>query len=88
MEFKQLEMFVAVVDERSVQRAAERVFRTQPAVTMALRKLEEEVGSPLFDRARRRLDLTPVGQRLCAYARQLLRLRDEAVRVAECSQSL
>lgn len=84
MEFKQLEMFVAVVEERSVQRAAERVFRTQPAVSMAVRKLEEEIGSPLFDRATRRLDPTPVGERLCAYAKQLLRLRDEAARVVSC----
>jgi DNA-binding transcriptional LysR family regulator len=86
MEFKQLEMFVAVVEERSVQRAAERVFRTQPAVSMAVRKLEEEIGSPLFARARRRLDITPAGERLCEYARQLLRLRDEATRVVACAQ--
>jgi LysR family hca operon transcriptional activator len=88
MEFKQLEMFVAVAEERSVQRAAERVFRTQPAVSMAVRKLEHEIGSPLFDRVRRRLDLTPAGERFCAYARQLLRLRDEAVKVVACAQSL
>ena len=88
MEFKQLEMFIAVVEERSVQRAAERVFRTQPAVSMAVRKLEEELGSPLFERiARRRLDLTPAGERLCEYARQLLQLRDEAAKVmVTCAQ--
>lgn len=40
MEFQQLEMFVAVVEEGSVRRAAERVFRTAPAVSIAVRKLD------------------------------------------------
>jgi len=80
MEFKQLEIFVAVAEEKSVQRAAERVFRTQPAVSMAVSKLEDEIGHPLFERTPpRRFHLTPLGQRLCDYAKKLLALRDEAV---------
>ena len=47
MELMQLEMFVAVVEERSFVRAAERVFRTQPAVSIGLRKLEGRIGVPL-----------------------------------------
>src|SRR5260370_32691994 len=54
MELMQLEMFVAVVEERSFLRAAERVFRTQPAVSIGLRKLEERIGVPLLDRSHRR----------------------------------
>ena len=54
MEFMQLEMFVALVEERSFQKAAERVFRTQPAVSLALRKLEQRIGTPLLDRSRPR----------------------------------
>lgn len=77
MEFKQLEMFVALAEIRSVQRAAERVFRTQQAVSMAMAKLEAEVGSSLFVR-REGFRLTPSGEILYAYARQLLRLREEA----------
>ena len=46
MELMQLEMFVAMVEEGSFRRAADRVFRTQPAVTMAIRKLEQELGAP------------------------------------------
>lgn len=70
-------MFVALADERHVQRAAERVFRTQPAVSMAIAKLEEEVGLSLFVRSER-FRLTPSGEILYAYARQLLKLREEA----------
>lgn len=77
MEFKQLEMFVALADERSVQRAAERVFRTDPAVSMAISKLEQEVGLPLFVR-RQRFALTPAGTTLYQYARSILDLRDRA----------
>ncbi len=48
MEFMQLEMFVAVVVEGTMRRASNRVFRTQPAVSMSIRKIEDEVGMPLF----------------------------------------
>jgi len=79
MEFKQLEMFVAVAEERSVIRAAERVLRTQPAVSMALARLEEEVGTRLFHRIRGRgIELTSIGEELCRYAKKMLALRDEA----------
>jgi DNA-binding transcriptional LysR family regulator len=80
MELMQLEMFVAVVEERSVVRAAERVFRTQPAVTMGLRKLENKLSVPLLDRATGRTgSLTPAGERLFEYAQKILGLRDEAL---------
>ncbi|HEX9460670.1 MAG TPA: LysR family transcriptional regulator [Thermoanaerobaculia bacterium] len=82
MEFKQLEMFVAVAEERSTLRAAARVFRTQPAVSMALSKLEEEIGSCLFHRSpQQRFHLTTAGKVLCEYAKRLLALRDEAAEV-------
>ncbi len=77
MEFKQLEMFVAVAEERSVRRAAEKVFRTQPAVSMAIAKLEDEVGWPLFVR-QERFRLTEAGETLYRYARALLQLRSDA----------
>jgi len=77
MEFKQLEMFVALAEERRVQRAAERVFRTQPAVSMAIAKLEEEVRSRLFIRSEG-FRLTTSGEILYSYARRLLDLRQEA----------
>ena len=80
MDLTQLEMFVATAEARGVQRAAERVFRTQPAVSMALRKLEEELGAPLFDRSNRgAYVLTPTGELLYASAKRLLSLRDETL---------
>jgi len=80
MDLMQLEMFVATAEVRGVQRAAERVFRTQPAVSMALRKLEAEIGAPLFDRSNRgAYVLTATGELLFASAKRLLGLRDDAL---------
>jgi DNA-binding transcriptional LysR family regulator len=85
MEFKQLEMFVALAEERSVRQAAERVFRTQQAVSMAMAKLEQDVGATLFDR-RNRFRLTAAGEILHGYARRLLQLREDAeTALARCS---
>ena len=79
VELMQLEMFVAVVEEGSVRAAADRVLRTQPAVSMALRKLEDEVGIPLFLRADGHRLLSEAGEMFYHYARNLLDLRGEAV---------
>ena len=80
MELMQLEMLVAVAEEHSFLRAAERVFRTQPAVSIGIRKLEGRIGVPLLDRSSRSTgSLTPAGERLYEYARKILGLRDEAL---------
>jgi len=80
MELMQLEMFVAVVEEGSVHRAADRVCRTQPAVSIALKKLAIEVGSPLFNRKHRfDYQLTPMGEVLYSYATRLVAMRNETV---------
>ena len=80
MELMQLEMFVAVAEEGSVHKAADKVCRTQPAVSIALKKLAIEVGSPLFGRKHRfDYQLTPTGEILYSYATRLLSLRNEAV---------
>lgn len=72
MELMQLEMFVAMVEEGNFHKAAERVFRTQPAVSMAIRKLEHELGSQLFDRSNRNACvLTDTGEVLYDYAKRL-----------------
>ncbi|HEX9424737.1 MAG TPA: LysR family transcriptional regulator [Pyrinomonadaceae bacterium] len=78
MELMQLEMFVAVVEEGSVHKAADKVCRTQPALSIALRKLEEEIGSKLFDRSQRYdYQLTPAGELFYSYATRLVALRNE-----------
>jgi DNA-binding transcriptional LysR family regulator len=76
MEFYQLEHFVAVVEEHSFTRAAERVFRTQGAVSVAIRKLEEELGVPLMLRDSRECVLTEAGEAFLDYARRMIELRN------------
>lgn len=73
-----LRSFVAVADAGGFTRGAERVHRTQSAVSQQIRKLEDSVGKPLFERTGRRIRLTDEGERLIGYARRLLRLSDEA----------
>lgn len=76
----QLEMFVAVVEEGSVRAASERVLRTQPAVSIAISKLEREFEACVFDRSRRhQYRLTQTGEVLYKYATRMLRLRRETI---------
>lgn len=78
MEITQLEFFLKIIEEGSFSRAAERAFRTQPAVSLAIRRLEEEIGAPLFDRSQKSPTLTEVGEVFQGYARRIIGLRDEA----------
>ncbi|MFY9571684.1 MAG: LysR family transcriptional regulator [Blastocatellia bacterium] len=78
MDLFQLEVFLTVAREGSFSRAAEKLYRTQPAVSQAIRKLEREVGESLFDRSSRDGTLTDAGQMLREYAQKLMNLRSEA----------
>src|SRR6476646_4519209 len=80
MDLLQLEHFLAVVEERTFTRAAERVGRTQPAISQSIKKLEEEIGAPLFARDVHDVTLTESGRVLADYARRLLTMRDDALR--------
>ena len=88
MDLYQLETFLAVVEEKGFSRAAQRLHRTQPAISHAIRKLEEEIGEPLFERASREGTLTASGELLRGYAERLLRLRGETVTALEELRSL
>ncbi len=88
MELSQLETFLTVVAERSFSRAAVRLHRTQPAVSQVIRKLEDEFGEPLFERASRDGTLTAAGEVLREYAERLLSLRNEAASALEEVRSL
>jgi DNA-binding transcriptional LysR family regulator len=72
-----LRAFLAVVDSGGVTRAATVLALSQAAVSQQIRRLEEGLDCRLFERAGRRLVLTPVGERLIAQARRLLALNDE-----------
>ncbi|MBO9546306.1 MAG: LysR family transcriptional regulator [Caulobacter sp.] len=74
-----LRSFVAIVDSGSMLRATERVFVTQSALSLQMKRLEETVLTPLFHREGRRLVLTPAGQTLLPRAREILALNDRAV---------
>lgn len=78
MDIPQLEVFLAVAREGGFSRAADKLFRTQSAVSQAIRKLESEIGEPLFDRSSRNGLLTDAGRVLQEYAERLLNLRDNA----------
>src|SRR5713101_4695750 len=66
-----------VAKEGSFSRAGERLYRTQPAVSLAIRKLEDSLGQPLFIRGARPVRLTDAGTLLKDYAERLINLRDE-----------
>jgi DNA-binding transcriptional LysR family regulator len=78
MDLFQLETFLAVVQAGSFSGAAKLVHRTQPAVSQVVRKLEDELGEPLFDRSSRDGRLTDAGKVLEEYAQKMLNLRREA----------
>ena len=78
MELNELKVLQAVAAERSFSRAATRLHRTQPAVSQAIRRLEDELGERLFDRSSKGGRLTEAGTILLDYAERLTRLKDEA----------
>jgi len=72
MEMHQLRYFVAVAEEGSFSRAAERMHVAQPSLSQQMQKLEAEVGHSLFDRLSRRVTPTEAGRQLLPYARRIL----------------
>ncbi|MEW6323173.1 MAG: LysR family transcriptional regulator [Acidobacteriota bacterium] len=79
MDLFELETFLAVIREGSFSAAARVVHRTQPAVSQIVRRLEGEVGQPLFDRSSRRGVLTDAGRELQRHAERLLNLHRQAI---------
>src|ERR1700726_2394036 len=88
MDLSQLHVFLTVAKEQSFSRAAEKLYRTQPAVSIVIRKLEESVGQPLLVRGARLVKLTDAGELLRDYAERLLNLRDEIQKGMEDLKSL
>src|SRR4029453_11498884 len=74
-----LNVFVPVATEHSFSRAAIKLCRTQPAVSQAVRRLEEDLGEVLFDRSTKSVKLTHAGDALLPDAIRLLRMADETV---------
>jgi DNA-binding transcriptional LysR family regulator len=74
-----LQAFVAVADQRSFTRAASQLGRTQSAISMQIRRLEDRLGAELFHRTKAHVELSGAGEGLLGYARRILALNDEAV---------
>jgi DNA-binding transcriptional LysR family regulator len=79
LDLDHLRTFVAIAETGSFTRAADVVHKTQSAVSMQMRRLEERIGKPVFARDGRMSKLTEEGERLLGYARRLVRLNDETV---------
>jgi len=77
MDLAALQVFQMVAQERSFSRAAEKLYRTQPAVSIAMRKLQDWVGQPLFVQGSGARTLTDAGVLLLGYADRMLNLREE-----------
>jgi|SRR5246127_275049 len=80
MDFDQLETFLEVARLSSFSRAAEKRFRTQPAISSQIRALEEEVGAKLLDRSGGRVSLTASGKLFLKYAEDMLESRRTVLR--------
>lgn len=80
MEFRQLEVFAAVAEQKSVSKAAEQLYLTQSTASSHLKNLERELGKQLIFRTTKHLQLTEEGQRLLPYARRILETRNAALK--------
>jgi DNA-binding transcriptional LysR family regulator len=78
MDIFSLRVFLTVAEERSFSRAAVRLFRTQSAVSQAVRRLEADLGEALFDRTTREARLTEAGRTLKDYAERILNVAEDA----------
>src|SRR6476469_11121182 len=79
LDIDQLKTFVAIADTGSFTKAAEVVHKTQSAVSMQMKRLEERLGKPIFARDGRASKLTEDGDRLLDYARRIIKLNVEAL---------
>jgi DNA-binding transcriptional LysR family regulator len=79
LDLDQLRTFVAIAETGSFTKAGDAVHKTQSAVSMQMRRLEERVGKPIFARDGRMSRLTEDGERLLTYARRLVKLNDETI---------
>src|SRR5438034_1281015 len=84
MTFNELRYLVAIAQEKSFGRAAQRCFVSQPALSVAIQKLEEELGTQIFERGKAEITVTPVGERIVEQAQKVL---EEAAHIREIAQA-
>jgi LysR family transcriptional regulator, hydrogen peroxide-inducible genes activator len=83
MNLNELRYAVAVAQMKNFRRAAERCFVTQPALSLAIQKLEDQLGVQLFERSRTEVSLTPIGSRVIEQAQRVL---EEAAKIQEIAR--
>jgi DNA-binding transcriptional LysR family regulator len=88
LDLHKLRIFVTVAQQGNFTRAAELLHMTQPTVSQQLAALESQLNAPLVERVPRQLRLTPAGQALLPYAKQLLSLSDEAIEATRAAAGL
>ncbi|KUP08774.1 LysR family transcriptional regulator [Bacillus coahuilensis m2-6] len=79
MTMSEYELLVVLAEEMNMRKAAERLFVSQPALSQRLQSIEKNWGQPLFLRSQKGLSLTPVGEKVVQFAKEVL-LREERVR--------
>ncbi|UNC90831.1 selenium metabolism-associated LysR family transcriptional regulator [Candidatus Contubernalis alkaliaceticus] len=79
MQFYQLQAFIKVAEKRSFSRAAEDIFLSQSTVSTHIGSLEKHFGQKLFDRLGKEVTLTPFGEKLFYWAREMIKMRDMAL---------
>jgi LysR family transcriptional regulator, hydrogen peroxide-inducible genes activator len=84
MTLNELRYVVAVAHEKSFGRAAARCFVSQPALSVAIQKLEDELGAPLFERGKSEVGITAVGERVVEQAQRVL---EEVARLKDIAES-
>ena len=84
MTLNELRYLVAVAQERNFGRAAQKCFVSQPALSVAIQKLEEELGTLVFERGKNEVTVTPVGERIVEQAQRVL---EESSRIREIAQA-
>src|SRR3954469_3303584 len=77
MELYSLQVFLTIATEKSFSRAAEKLLRTQPAISLAIQRLEGELGEKLIDRSGKDLLLTDAGRIVLDYARRFENIERE-----------
>ena len=83
MNFRDLEYIIAVSEEKSFNRAAERCFVSQPALSMQIKKLEQTLGVPIFERNQKKILVTSVGQQIIKKASEILQTKKNIQSIAE-----
>ncbi len=78
MDIRQLRYFIAIVEEKKISAAAERLHISQPPLSQHLKTMEEELGSKLVERSGKYFEVTEAGKTLYKYALQVAQLMEEA----------